>query len=316
MLSMRPALFVIAAVSAVAFAAPPAEAREDWFEPGSLGMGGAVRILGGDVSAVRLNAASMIGKPTYYVGASYSFYGREKSHIFSTGAYDSKTSAFGLGSSYSVNIYTPVIDPDTDLNWYKVGAEIKDKRTTHRWEIAAAYGLLERRINFGLSARILRHVNALSENSLRFTLDTGIVFYPLPILGIGVSAQNMIPTKDERFPTRLSPGIGLTLPNLLDLEVDAVIDFTSQDVIKVDVHGGIAVRFLQFFLVRVGYYGDRGFLDNYVTWGLGFDIQADRRFGVDFGMRIEVGPVDGRTRADKALAWQRVWNSIGVHVGF
>lgn len=307
------ATFVAAAVVLIA---APADAREDFFEPGALGMGGAVRILGNDNTAVRLNAASMIGKPSYYVGMSYSFFGREKSHIYSTGAYDSKTSEFGLGTSYSIHGYTPVLDPGSDLNWYKVGEVVNDRRTTHRWEVAAAYGLFERRINFGASVRILRHVNRLSDNSMRVSVDTGIVFWPVQILGIGVSAQNMIPTKDERFPTRLSPGLALSLPNLLDIGVDAVIDFTSQEKTKIDVHGGIALRFLQFFLVRAGYYGDRGFLDNYVTWGLGFDIQADRRFGVDFGMRIEVGPIDDRVRSDRKEGWQRIWNSIGVHMGF
>ena len=311
----RPHRLLAIAALTLAFAGT-AEAREEWFEPGSLGMGGAVRTLGGDISAVRLNAAAMTSKPIYTTGASYSFYGRNRSHIFSTGAYDSKTSAFALGSTYSVHIETPPFDPGSDVNWFVPDSDLQDTRTTHRWEVAAAYGLLDRRINFGLGLRLMRNNFRLRSNTVRFSMDTGITFWPAKIFGIGVSLQNFIPTRDANHPTRFASGVALTIPSIIDIGVDAVIDFTSQDVIKVDVHGGIAVRFLQFFLVRVGYYGDRGFLDNYVTWGLGFDIQADRRFGVDFGMRIEVGPVDGRTRADKALAWQRVWNSIGVHVGF
>ncbi len=316
MLDLRPLLLSTAAVLAIALAASPAEAREDWFEAGSLGMGGAIRVLGGDVAAVRLSPASMVGKPTYYVGVGYVYFGREKSHVFSTGAYDSKTSAFGRGSSYSGPIYTPIVDPASDLNWYVPDETIQDTHTTHRWELAAAYGLLERRINFGLSARILRHVNALAANSMRFSLDTGVIFYPLPILGVGVSAQNLIPTKDERYPTRLSGGLALALPKILDLGVDAVIDFTSQEKIKVDVHAGLAVRLFQVFLVRAGYYGDRGFLDNYITWGLGIEIAADRSFGFDYGMRIEVGPIDDRIRPDRNEGWQRIVNSIGVHMGF
>lgn len=316
MLDLRPLLLTSAVVAAVALAAGSAEAREDWFEPASLGMGGAVRVLGGDIASVRLNAATMVGKPTYYVGVGYIYFGREKSHVWSTGAYDSKTSAFGLGSSYSVNIYTPVVDPANDLNWYVPDEAVEDKHTTHRWEIAVAYGLLERRINFGLSARVLRHVNALKPNSLRFSLDTGVIFYPMPILGIGVSAQNLFPTKDERFPTRLSGGLALALPQVLDLGIDAVVDFTSQDTIRVDVHAGLTVRLFQVILIRAGYYGDRGFLDNYITWGLGLEISADRSFGIDYGMRIEVGPIDDRIRADRQEGFQRIVNSIGVHMGF
>ncbi|MCO4770384.1 MAG: hypothetical protein KDA24_10170 [Deltaproteobacteria bacterium] len=306
------------AVALVVAAIPSsADAREDWFEPGALGMGGAVRVLGGDITAVRLSPAAMSGRPTYATGVSYSFYGRERNHIFSTGAYDSKTSPLALGSTYSVNISTPPFDPQDTLNWYVPDSELADTKTTHRWEVAAAYGLLERRINFGLGLRLLRHNYRLRANEVRFTMDTGVIFWPVEFLGLGVSLANFIPTKDDRHPTRFSGGVALAIPNILDVGVDAVLDFTSQDVIKADVHGGVTVKALQIVLFRAGYYGDRGFTENYITWGLGIEIPTARvKIKIDYGMRIEVGPLDEALRADRREGFQRIYNSIGASVGF
>ncbi len=309
-------LLVVAALSLAI--AGTAEAREEWFEPGALGMGGAVRTLGGDITAVRLNAASMTSTPIYTTGASYSFYGRNRSHIFSTGAYDSKTSAFALGSTYSVHIETPPFDPNNGTNWFVPDSDLQDTRTTHRWEVAAAYGLLDRRINFGLGLRLMRNNFRLRANTVRFSMDTGMTFWPAKVLGIGVSLQNFIPTRDANHPTRLSSGAVLVIPSIIDVGVDAVIDFTSQAKIKADVHGGVTVRALQLVLIRAGYYGDRGFTENYITWGLGLHIPTARvKIKVDYAMRIEVGPLNEPLRDDREQeGWQRIWNTIGVGFEF
>ncbi len=295
----------------------PAGAREDWFEPAGLGMGGAVRTLGGDISAVRLNAAAMNSQSTYITGASYSFYGRERSHIFSTGAYDSKTSLLALGSTYSVHISTPPNDPENGVNWFVEDSAPQDTRTTHRWELAAAYGLLDRRINFGLGLRLMRHNYRLRANSVRFTMDTGITLWPVKFLGFGLSLQNFIPTNDPLHPTRFSGGMALSIPSIIDIGVDAVLDLNGADRVRADVHGGVNIKALQLVMIRAGYYGDRGFKDNYVTWGLGVEIPTARvKIKVDYAMRIEVGPMDKPIRLDKPEANNRIWNTIGFGFGF
>jgi len=305
----------LAALSALLPAS--ADAREEWFEPASLGMGGATRTLGGDMSAVRMNPAAMAGKATYLTGASYSFYGRERSHIFSTGGYDSQSSNLALGTAYSVHISTPPFDPNDGLNWYSPDDVLLDTSTTHRWEVSAAYALLDRRINFGLGVRILRHNYALRANTMRFTMDTGITLWPAKVIGIGVSLQNFIPTTDDNFPTRLNSGLAVSIPQIVDIAADAVIDLTTGAKPKVDVHGGINFKALQLVLIRAGYYGDGGFKDNYVTWGLGLEIPTPRiKIKIDYAMRIEVGPMDGALRDDRDEGWQRIWNSVGFNLGF
>jgi hypothetical protein len=314
---LRTVLSALALGVAAAVVASPAEAKEEWFEPASLGMGGAVRTLGGDITAMRVNPAAMGSRATYLTGVSYSFYGRERTHVFSTGAYDSKSSAFALGSTYSVHISTPPWNPSTDLKWYQPDSELADTRTTHRWEVGAAYSLLERRINFGLGVRIMRHNYALRQDTMRVTMDTGITLFPFQFLGIGVSLANFIPTKDERYPVRFSSGIAVVIPEILDIGVDAVFDLTSAEKVKVDVHGGLTFRALQLLLIRAGYYGDRGFTDNYVTWGLGLKIPTAKvTFNVDYAMRVEVGPMDGALRDDRKEGFQRIYNSIGAALSF
>ena len=114
-----------------------------------------------------------------------------------------------------------------------------------------------------------------------------------------------------------SSGLAIVIPEMLDIGVDAVFDLTSQDTVRMDLHGGLTVRALQIVLIRAGYYGDRGFIDNYVTWGLGLKIPTAKvTFNVDFGMRIEVGPMDGPLRADKREGFQRIYNSIGAALSF
>lgn len=317
---MRPCrLPLLLLVLCGAVLADRAEAREDWFEPSAMGMGGAVRMLGNDLSVLRANPAAMSGRPIYLAGVSYSFYGRNRSHVFSSAGYDSKSSAFALGTAYSVHIETPPTPPTALLNWSKVGDEenSQDTRTTHRWEVAVAYGLLDRRINPGLSVRILRSNYRLRPNTVRVSMDTGVVFWPHKLIGLGVSFQNFIPTKDANHPTRLSAGAALSVPTILDLEVDAVIDFTSSDVIKADVHGGLAVTALQLVIIRAGYYGDHGFTENYLTWGLGVSLPIQQvTLKVDYAMRIELGPLDGPIREDRQEAPQRIWNTIGASLAF
>ena len=252
-----------------------AEAQDDFFDPQSLAMGGAVRILGGDASAIHLNPAAMVVRPRYIAGMSYLFNGREKSHIVASGAYDSRTSAFSLGTKYTVWNFSPPFDPEDDLNWFPVEDTegLEDKRTWQRWDIAAAYAFLGRRINVGLTARILRQEFDLRAKRTFFTMDTGVSFFPHPRFGFGFSAQNFIPTKDNRFPTRLSPGLGLLIDEFLQIEADAVFTMLEgQEQPDADLHIGADLTLFRTISIRAGFYSERQFTETYVTWGLGLRV--------------------------------------------
>ena len=308
------ALLLATPVALTAFAGAAA-AEEDFFEPRSLAMGGAVRIGGGDTGGVHLNPAVVAQERIYRTSASYQLNVREKGHRFAIGASDGKTSAFGMGTKYSIHTYEPPFEPALDVRWYQPGdLELEDRRTTHRWDIAFAYGFAEKKINVGVAARVIRQDNVLRDNLTRFTLDAGMTFWPVEIIGFGFAAQNLIPTTMNRFPVRLAPGFVLKIGETFRIEVDGVFDFTSHPTEKyADLHAGAEVVVLSVVSLRGGFYSDKQFLDTFVTWGLGVTLNQLR---IDFGARIEVGDMDKRLRADKPDSDSRVMISFGVELAF
>lgn len=297
--------------------APTAQAQDDFFEPAALGMGGAVRILGGDTSSIHLNPASMVARPRYVAGMSYGFYGRESSHTVASGAYDSRTSAFALGTKYTVWTFSPPFEPETDLNWFPVEDTegLEDKRTWQRWDIAAAYAFLGRRMNVGLTARIVRQKFELREKRTFFTMDGGFTFFPIAQLGIGISAQNFIPTREGRFPVRLVPGIGLLLDNFLQLEADVVMVFEDDPKPVVDIHVGGDLTLFRTISIRAGYYSERQFTENYVTWGLGLRVER-AKMKLSYSMRIEVGEMERALREGIPEHRNRLMHGMGFDITF
>lgn len=309
-------------LAALALLAPAtASAEDDFYEPIALGMGGTGRVLPFDLSSLHLNASALGVRAQYIGGFSYGYAPRERSHQISTSAADSRTGDYFLGVKYSTRIYEPPFDPSVDLNWYPLATadELVDKRTVHRFDIAGGYAFFGRRLSIGATARILRQEFDIRENRNKFTLDAGVTVAPTRFLVFAVSAQNMIPTRDTRYPTRFSGGFALDFANEgqgafgFRGEADVVFDFTSQETPRTDFHGGGEFRFLYLAAIRAGYYSDRQFKDNYVTWGVGF---VTDRFRLNFGMRIEVGPLEKRLRSDIEIEDQRVGWNLGFDLRF
>lgn len=297
-----------------------AHATEDLFEPASLGMGGAGRVVPIDTSSIHLNASALGARPQYLVGISYSHGEREGLHRFSSGAADSRTSDAFLGTKYSFRIFEPYLIPEEDLNWFPANATepIIDKRTYHQWDIAGGYSFGQRKFNLGGAIRIVQKEMALREDRTLFSVDVGVTAVPVEFLLFAVSAQNLVPTRDRRYPTRLSAGVGLDLgqsqnaPFGVQAEFDVVFDFTSAELPTTDIHAGVALK-LFILALRAGFYSDRAFLDNHVTWGIGF---VTERFKLNFGMAIEAGPMEKRLRPDFDAEIQRIVFSLGVDLSF
>ena len=298
-----------------------ARADEDFFEPVALGMGGTGRVIAVGLSTLHLNPSALGIRPKYLAGISYGNSPREAAHQFASGAYDSRTSEFFLGTTYSFRIFEPLLVPEDDLNWYpeRKADAIVDRRTYHRWDIAVGYSLLQRRLNLAGTIRIVQQEMELRENRTLFSLDAGVTAAPTQFLLFAVSAQNLIPTRDVRYPTRLAAGVGLDLdynPQQrfgVQAEFDVVFDFTTAEKPTTDIHAGVSLKLLYFVAVRAGYYSDRAFLDNHITWGLGF---VTERFRLNFGMAIEAGDVDRRLRPDVDADEQRVTWSLGFDASF
>jgi hypothetical protein len=204
----------------------------------------------------------------------------------------------------------------SDLNWFPVEDTegLEDKRTWQRWDIAAAYGLLGRRINVGLTARIVRQRFALREKNTFFTMDAGVSFFPHPRFGFGFSAQNFIPSKDDRFPTRLSPGLGILIDDFLQIEADAVFTMLpDQEKPDADIHVGGELTLYRTLSLRGGFYSERQFTETYVTWGLGLRVQR-AKLKLHYTMRVEVGELDRTLREDIPEHRNRLMHGLGFDV--
>ncbi len=303
---------------AIFFSSASAFAEEEWFEAAPLAMGGAVRVLGVSGSPVRLNPAAMPGNNAYIASANWRWYERERSHVLAITGYDSKTSDFALGSSYSIHIHEPPFDPSLDMRWFPTGQgegeqRIRDKRTTHRWDIAVAYGFLQHRFSIGATARIIKQDNAIRADYSKFTLDAGAVVWATEVLGFAVVGQNLIPTKDSRFPIRLAAGAALKLAPVFKIEADLVWDFSSSNKVLTDLRAGAEVAIEGVFAIRGGYMSDRKFTDHWVTFGVGL---LAPQVHINVGMAVEAGVIEKRLRPDIAEGLQRPMLSAGIDLLF
>jgi hypothetical protein len=310
-------------------------AEDDFYEPAALGAGSTGRFLPLDTSVVHLSAATMSSVPTYQGGTAYHHNLRERSHTWSSAAADS-TRAFALGTKYTVRRFEPPFDPARDLNWYPVDdlEVLRDKRTYHRWDVAAALPLLRRRLNIGAALRIVRQEFDIRTNRTFASLDASVVGrIPLgmgaggtpPSLVIGLAASNLIPTRDPRFPIRLTPGVafemdpGWTSPFGIRAEVDVVVDFTSEASTIADLHGGAEVKIMRFGLLRAGYHSGSKFSEHFVGWGGGFQLPVPTQNGdgqvtmrLNLGMQAQVGPVTKPLRPDVGMDRQRLTWNLGL----
>lgn len=278
----------------------------------SMAVGGATRATARDNSVIDTNASAMSAISRYTVETGFQYYGLLSSKRVTGSAMDSRTSTFALGVAYSFDWWEPPFDPALDLAWYATGADPpEDKRRTHRIVIGAAQGLLNRRINVGVAARILSYEHDIRADVKKFTLDVSGTFVVAPNVSLFVVANNLVPTGLASDPITLVSGLGLVL-GPLRVEAEAVVDFTSDpEAVRADLQAGLELRLLQQISLAGGFASDRGFTDTYVTWGVGWFLP---KFGIQYAMRIEAGEMDHRTRPEVEPGWDRVLHSIALQV--
>ena len=192
--------------------------------------------------------------------------------------YDSRTSSFALGTKYTV--WEFILRPDSTSTGFRLKTP-KGSRTTHLARDIAGLRFLSRRINVGVTARVLRQEYELRDPVTKFTMDAGVSFFPHPRFGFGFSAQNFIPTENGRYPTRLSPGLGLLIDDFLQFEADAVFTLVeNQEKPDADLHIGGEITLFRAVSIRAGYYSERQFTENY-GWGLGLGVERARQIHYD-----------------------------------
>ena len=293
--------------------AGPAAAEEPVLAAAA-GVGYATRASPSDNSVIELNPGALSLNPRYTAAVGFDYYGRLSSKRLTSTAMDSRTGKWALGVAYTLRWFEVPFDPVADMAWRDTGADDpEDKRTYHRVVIATAYGIAQRRINVGISAKILRFQKDLWEDSTHVTLDVGAVFLPAANVAIVVVGNNLVPTHEASDPRTLVSGLAVTL-GPVRLEADAVIDFdTPPEGVWVDLNAGGEIRLMSLVALTAGYASDGGFRDSFVTWGAGLELQ---KFAVRYAMRIEAGAIDTRTRDGVAVGWDRIAHHVAVEIAF
>jgi hypothetical protein len=118
-----------------------------------------------------------------------------------------------------------------------------------------------------------------------FTFDAGAAFALGQMLTIGVTGYNLTDTGSVYAPIQLGGGVGLTLIEMLLIEADLVVDFTSHDDINEEIHAGVELFVANMIPLRAGYIHDVYYGINTIGAGLGY---VDPSFAVDLGFQYEI----------------------------
>jgi hypothetical protein len=282
---------VLLAAPASTWAQEPLIGTLKTMDPRPIGLGGALRASPASTSGIYLNPATIAMARLYHVNLMYQYTGEDDMHMGGAAAVDSVTSSI-IAAGISLNYLR------TDLR--RTDHESWDARLALAGNIADVFFL-------GMTGRYIRvehdlesgnrgpnGVPALPSSGSQqidgFTFDAGAAVAIGGIVSVGVTGYNLSDTGSVYAPIQLGSGAALTLFDMLLLELDLVVDFTSYDDINEEIHGGAELFVANMLPIRVGYIYDVHFDIHTVAAGLGY---VDPSFGVDFGFQREARK-DGR----------------------
>jgi len=295
--SARRFVAIFSLVAALLTAASPAGAQEPLegtlktMDPRPIGLGGALRASPSSTSGIYLNPATIAMARVYHLNLMYQYTGEEDIHMGGAAAVDSVTSS--------------VIAAGVSLNYLRSD----QRRTDHEsWDARLALaGNIGDVFFLGLTGRYIRVEHDLesgnrgpnglpalpssgSQQVDGFTFDAGAAVAIADLVSIGVTGYNLTDTGSVYAPMQLGSGAAITLLDMLLLELDVVVDFTSQEDVNEEIHGGAELFVANMIPIRVGYIYDVFFDIHTVTAGLGY---VDPSFAVDIGFQREARE-DGR----------------------
>lgn len=275
-----------AIVSAPCLAQKPLTGTMETMDTRAIGLGGSTRATPSSTSGLYLNPATIAMAHLYHINLMYQFTGEENMHIGGASIVDSVTSsnvAAGLAINY---------------------LRSDQSRTDHEsWDARLALaGNFGEVFFLGLTGRYLRVEDDLesgdrgpngkpsmpssgSQQVDGFTFDAGAALRLGGIVNIGVTGYNLTRIESVYAPLKLGSGVGLTMFDMLLVEADVVMDFTSFDKVNEQVHAGVEVFLGGRVPVRVGYIYDVYYNMNTIAAGLGY---VDSAFAIDFGFQQEV----------------------------
>lgn len=254
-------------------------------DPRAVGLAGALRASPSGTTGIYLNPAVIPMVPIYHIEAMYQYVGDEQQHSGGLAIVDSVTSFIGAGLSFNYS-------------------RIDHERTSHEaydGRLAVAGGIADV-FYIGATGRYL-HLDqnipssdwgpagrpALPSSGSQqvdgFTFDAGAAVRLGNLVTIGVAGYNLTNTESIFAPIQLGTGISVYLLEMLLLEADAVVDFTSHEDVNTEIRFGTELFLARTVALRVGYIYDVYYDVHSISAGLGY---VHPKFGVDFGFMHDV----------------------------
>lgn len=280
------ALFVLlVGFSERAFAEKPLAGTLTTLDPRPVGLGGTLRASASGTSSVYLNPACMAMLPIYHIGVMYQYTGEDQMHTGGISIVDAVTTvvAAGLAFNYS-GINQPHLRHDSFDGRIAIGGGIADlvylgatARYLHLKQNESSSG-------YGPSGRAaLPSSGSIQVNGLTF--DVGAAFRLGKTFTLGIVGYNLTNTGSLYAPLELGGGVSVHLLDMLLIELDSVVDFTSHEKSAWEVHLGTELFLMQRLALRMGYVYDVFFDRHSISAGAGY---VDRQFAVDFGFMHEI----------------------------
>jgi hypothetical protein len=279
------AFAVVALLAVAASAETPLEGTLPTMDPRPLGMGMTLRAAPSATAGIYLNPATIAMAKLFHLELMYQYTGEDSESTGGIAVVDSITTVVAAGLSFN---YSRIDKANTEHESY-------DGRLALAGNFADVFfvGLTGRylrveqntsRSKWGPNGRAAMPASG-SQNVDGFTFDAGVALKPVDVFSIGVVGYNLTDTGSIFAPIKLGTGLSIFALDMLVIEGDVVLDFTSFEKVNEEIHAGAEILIAGSVPLRAGYIYDVFYEMNSVTAGIGY---VGSQFALDFGYLQEV----------------------------
>jgi hypothetical protein len=258
--------------------------------PRTLALGQTLRASPSGTAGVYQNPAVLAMAPVYHMESTYQYTGEEDRHTLGMVLADSVTTVVAAGLSFDYSWinqkHTKFQAYDGRLaiagaigNMFYLGGTVRYLYLDQKWDS-------DRWGPGGMPA--LPSSSSKNVNSLTF--DAGAALRLGNIITLGVVGYNLIPTESVFAPLRLGTGASIQVRNMLLVEVNTLVDFSSHADVSNDIEIGTELFLGGSVALRAGYIYDFYYNLNTISAGLAY---IHSKFSIDAGYMQELVD-DGR----------------------